>query len=184
MLFTYETDRLILKILKPDFAYDVLDFYNRDKELFEEYELDRCEDFYTVKYQQKVLKYEYNAASKAELFRFYVFRKENPSKIIGTVCIHNIYRGCYRSCEFGYKFSSKYHGYGYASEAIAKCIQLSFEELQLHKVIAVVRPDNISSIRLLENLGFNNDGLHRDELFMHGSWYDHYIFSLLETDFV
>ena len=35
MLFQYETDRLILKILKPECALQVLDFYNRDKELFE-----------------------------------------------------------------------------------------------------------------------------------------------------
>ena len=34
MLFAYETERLLLKIIKPDQADAVLDFYMRDKELF------------------------------------------------------------------------------------------------------------------------------------------------------
>ena len=37
MLFAYETERLLLKIIKPDQADAVLDFYMRDKELFEKF---------------------------------------------------------------------------------------------------------------------------------------------------
>ena len=32
MLFAYETERLLLKIIKPDQADAVLDFYMRDKD--------------------------------------------------------------------------------------------------------------------------------------------------------
>ena len=35
MFFQYETPRLLLKVLRADCAPQVLDFYNRDKELFE-----------------------------------------------------------------------------------------------------------------------------------------------------
>lgn len=90
MLLQYETSRLILKVLKSDSAPLVVDFYNRDKELFEKYEIDRIGDFYSTRYQQKVLKYEYNMAVKSSMIRYYVFLKDNPSKIIGTVCLHNI----------------------------------------------------------------------------------------------
>ena len=90
MLFQYETDRLILKILKPECALQVLDFYNRDKELFEKYETNRLPDFYTVAHQQRLLRFEYNAAVKQTTIRFYVFLKEDISKIIGTVCLHDI----------------------------------------------------------------------------------------------
>ena len=50
MFFQYETPRLLLKVLRADCAPQVLDFYNRDKELFEMYEIDRVPDFYTVKH--------------------------------------------------------------------------------------------------------------------------------------
>ena len=48
MFFQYETPRLLLKVLRADCAPQVLDFYNRDKELFEMYEIDRVPDFYTA----------------------------------------------------------------------------------------------------------------------------------------
>ena len=51
MLFEYKTDRLILKILSPEAAPMVLDFYLRDQELFERYEPKRSENFYTIMYQ-------------------------------------------------------------------------------------------------------------------------------------
>ena len=48
MLFAYETERLLLKIIKPDQADAVLDFYMRDKELFEKFEPDRMPNFYIL----------------------------------------------------------------------------------------------------------------------------------------
>ena len=48
MLFAYETERLLLKIIKPDQADAVLDFYMRDKELFEKFEPDRMPNFYKM----------------------------------------------------------------------------------------------------------------------------------------
>ena len=45
MFFQYETPRLLLKVLRADCAPQVLDFYNRDKELFEMYEIDDKKDF-------------------------------------------------------------------------------------------------------------------------------------------
>ena len=38
MLFEYETQRLLLKIIKPEYGSSVLEFYLRDKALFERYE--------------------------------------------------------------------------------------------------------------------------------------------------
>lgn len=183
MLFLYETPRLVLKILKPDAADAVLDFYNRDKALFEKYEMDRVPDFYTIKHQQKMLRYEYNSAFKSQLFRYYVFTKENPNQIIGTICIHNISPSFYGSCEIGYKFSSQFHHKGFAHEAVGFCTMLAFDELKLHKVTAIASPHNFASLKLLSRLGFLQEGLLRDYLFLHGKWCDHYLLGLLREDF-
>ena len=183
MLFQYETERLILKILKPNCADLVLDFYNRDLQLFEKYETPRMPDFYTVKYQYNVLRYEYNEAIKMSMVRFYVFRKENPSQIIGTVCLHDITRLSYQSCEIGYKFSSEFHHHGYAFEAIDCCLQIAFDELKLHKVNAFVCDDNLASILLLERVGFKREGLHREHLLLGGKWRNHYSYGILSSDY-
>ena len=55
MLFQYETDRLLFKILKPSAAKDVLSFYERNKTVFEPVEPVRPEHFYTPDYQKNVL---------------------------------------------------------------------------------------------------------------------------------
>ena len=67
MLFAYETERLLLKIIKPDQADAVLDFYMRDKELFEKFEPDRMPNFYTRQFQRQMLLFEYNSVSYTHL---------------------------------------------------------------------------------------------------------------------
>lgn len=103
MLFEYETCRLVLKILRPEDASMVLDFYMRDRELFEKYEPDRMNNFYTLSHQTNLLKCEYDLAFKFSTIRFYVFLRSNPDYIIGTVCFHNIRKSYYSTCEVGYK---------------------------------------------------------------------------------
>lgn len=179
MLFSYETNRLVLKILTPDAAPMVLDFFLRDKELFEKYEPERTPNFYTLQFQSETLQYEYNLACKNSHIRFYVFRKENPNQIIGTVCFHKVNLSVYRSCEVGYKFSSEFQHKGYAAEALEKGIDIIFTELMLHRIMAWVEPSNTPSIRLLLSLGFSFEGINRERLYLHGHWADHAQYSLI-----
>ena len=182
MLFEYETERLNLKIIKPMHANQVLDFYLRDQELFERFEPDRAEGFYTVGFQKQILSFEYNMAVQGTLFRFYVYEKTDPKRIIGTISFHHIVRGFSNSCEIGYKFSSEVHHRGYATEALTKVLEVIFYELQLHRVQAWVLPDNAPSIRLLERVGFVFEGISRDYLFLHGTWQSHALYSILPSD--
>lgn len=184
MQLEYKTDRLILRILRPDEAPLVLDFYLRDRLLFEKYETVRVPEFYTLEHQRKVLQYEYKLAMKLSTIRFYVFLKEQPNQIIGTVCFHGITRAFYQSCELGYKFSSEFHGQGYAQEAISRCIAIAFDELEIHRITALVCQGNEPSMRLLDRIGFQQEGLCRDYLYLQGQWQDHWMYSLLRTDFV
>ena len=159
-----------------------LDFYLRDQELFERFEPDRAEGFYTVGFQKQILSFEYNMAVQGTLFRFYVYEKTDPKRIIGTISFHHIVRGFSNSCEIGYKFSSEVHHRGYATEALTKVLEVIFYELQLHRVQAWVLPDNAPSIRLLERVGFVFEGISRDYLFLHGTWQSHALYSILPSD--
>lgn len=179
MNFIYETDRLLLKVLHPEDAAAVLQFFLDNKELFEEYEPDRPDSFYTTAYQKTVLLCEYNLTLKLSAVRFYVFKKEEPEKIIGTVCLRNIRRSVYQSCEVGYKFDAANQHQGYAREALSMLISIAFDALKLHRMEAYVRPDNSASIRLLEALDFTCEGIARDCVFLHNAWQSHYRYSLL-----
>lgn len=182
MQFKYETDRLILKIVRANAAGQVLDFYLRDKELFEQYEPDRIPDFYTIKKLSQLITLEYNAAIDGTIFRYYAYRKLCPNQIIGTVCFHDIQRGNASRCEIGYKFSSAYHRMGYATEALRAITIAIFRELDLHRIMAWALPDNEASARLLVKTGFVREGISRDHLFLQGRWRDHAQFSLINPN--
>ena len=182
MLFGYETQRLLLKIIKPEYGSSVLDFYLRDKALFERYEPDLMPGFYTTDYQKKTLYIEFNKAIEGTLFRFYVYEKTNPNTIIGTICFFNILHAPFYCCEVGYKFSSRIHHRGYATEALTVLANTVFTELNMHRIAAYVEPGNTPSIHLLERVGFVREGLCREHSCQHGIWIDHLQYSLLPSD--
>ncbi len=179
MQFQYETSRLILRILQPQEAERVLDFYLEDKEIFELYEGAHNDQFYTIDYQRENLRAEYNLAYKLMHLRYFVFLKEDPEHIIGTVCFHNIVQAPYSCCEVGYKFSSAYHHQGYAAEALEKLMDAAFTELKIHRIMAWVVPDNQASVRLVEGLGFVYEGISHHHAFLNGKWTDHAQYAMI-----
>lgn len=175
----YETERLILKILTPDYAAEVCNFVSKNRAQFENYEPFPAANYYTPEHQQTILSCELKLALQAKNIRYYVFLKENPSQIIGTVCLHNIATPSYSSCEIGYKFDSDYQHKGFAREAVAMTVSVAFAALGLHRVYARVMPENTASIKLLKSLLFEEEGLERECIKIQGKWQDHLRFSLL-----
>lgn len=179
MNMKYQTERLILEILTPSSCNEVLEFQSRNKELFERYEPTRPENFYTENYQHSVLKCELKLAMKLSTIRFYIMKRDNPTRIIGTVCLHDVIHMPYCCCEIGYKFDQEFHHHGYAREAVAKAIEIAFTDLNLHRVFARVMPENAPSISLLESLGFQQEGVERGCTQIQGVWQDHIRYGLL-----
>lgn len=176
MQFIYETERLLLKVVNSAAAEQILDFYLRDKELFEQFEPERIPDFYTIEKLRKIADLEYHAAESGSIYRYYAYEKENPGRIIGTICFHDIRRGFSSHCEIGYKFSSACHRRGYATEALGAITRAIFSDLKLNYITAWVLPDNIASIRLLTRVGFSFERIKRSHLFLQGRWRDHALY--------
>lgn len=175
----YETDRLVLRLLHENSAPEVLDFYKRNKNVFEIWEPDRPRNFYTVEYQTALLKCEFELALKMNAVRFWIFSKTQPDKIIGTVSFQNVMRSVFQSCRIGYKLDPDYWHQGYATEALQAAIPVVFREFKLHRIEALVLPENEPSIRLLEHLGFIREGVCHSCIFLHSRWTDHLQYSLI-----
>lgn len=175
----YETDRLILRLLHESSAPEVLDFYMRNKNIFEIWEPDRPRNFYTVEYQAALLKCEFELAAKMNAVRFWIFPKTQPDKIIGTVSFQSVMRSVFQSCSIGYKLDSDYWHQGYATEALQAAISIVFREFKLHRIEALVLPENDPSIQLLERLGFVFEGVCHSCIFLHSHWTDHLRYSLI-----
>jgi [ribosomal protein S5]-alanine N-acetyltransferase len=182
MLTHYETERLTLQIINAGYAQGVLDFYINNMDIFEPYEPTRPENFYTKAYQKALLSIEYTAMTKMQSVRFWIFKKEDPDKIIGTVSFSNIQPYIYSSCNIGYKFDKNHQHQGFAFEALIKIIEIIFMEYKLHRINAYIMPNNHSSKRLIERVGFTFEGIARKNISIQDRWEDHEVYSLLNDD--
>ena len=56
--------------------------------------------------------------------------------------------------DIGFAFLPDYTGKGYAYEIVKEIIHYGLHRLQMGKILAIVLPENSSSIKLLERAGF------------------------------
>ncbi len=182
MSFALTTDRLILKIEDSDKTADILAFYQRNKELFERFEPTRPHNFYTEAYQKASISYEFSQIIKGKTLRYYIYLKENPSTIIGSVNFFRMEHGPFSKVSIGYKLDADYHGHGYATEACLAAIPVIFSNYRIHRIEARVAPDNIPSIKLLERLNFRFEGIEYQSVEVNGQFTDHYRYSLITPD--
>jgi ribosomal-protein-alanine N-acetyltransferase len=182
MYNSYETERLIIKILDKEAAPMVLSFYDDNKSLFELWEPKRAFNFYTLAYQKASLTAEHNQMTEGKLFRYWVFLKDNPEEVIGSICFQNLLREPYHSCGLGYKFSHKYLHQGYALESIRYCINLMFETHNIHRIEAFIMPDNSPSLQLIEKLSFLYEGVANSFARISGNWCDHKHYALINPN--
>jgi ribosomal-protein-alanine N-acetyltransferase len=103
-------------------------------------------------------------------------------RLAGQVTIDNVVRGALRSGYLGYWIDRGVAGRGMASLAVALVCDHAFGEVGLHRVQADIRPENLPSQRLVERLGFRQEGLLRRYLDIDGDWRDHRAYALLAED--
>ena len=103
-------------------------------------------------------------------------------RLAGQVTLDNIVRGAVRSGYLGYWIDREVAGRGVASLAVALVCDHAFGPVGLHRVEADIRPENLPSRRLVERLGFQQEGLLRRYLDIDGDWRDHLAYALLAED--
>ncbi|MEE9438063.1 MAG: GNAT family N-acetyltransferase [Saprospiraceae bacterium] len=59
-----------------------------------------------------------------------------------------------KEVDLGYRFIKKYWGKGLATESAIACVDFGFNVLNLNKIMAMVIPENIGSVRVLDKLAF------------------------------
>ena len=63
--------------------------------------------------------------------------------------------------EVGYRYLKEYWGQGIGTEAASVCVDFARDDLQIKKLVALIMPDNIGSIRVAEKLGMSKGPLVR-----------------------
>ncbi|WP_160719898.1 GNAT family N-acetyltransferase [Bacillus sp. USDA818B3_A] len=106
--------------------------------------------------------------------------KENQ-RLIGTVGL-NVLNLKNKRAEIGYELHPSVWGNGFAEESVSEVIRFSFQKLDLHRIGAVVYPENTASLALLDKLGFTNEGLLRGYMYQDEQYHDSFMLSILKTE--
>ena len=156
------------------------------------YEKEDLQDLFEYLSDREVVKYEpYQPMTFDEA-------KENLAWRIGTdemvavelkashKMIGNVYMGRrdFEALEIGYVFNRNHWGHGYAAESCAALIRQAFSN-GIHRIYAECDPNNQSSWKLLEALGFQREAQFRKNVFFWKDdtekpiWKDTYVYAKL-----
>ena len=111
--------------------------------------------------------------------RFIVCRDGQP---IGDVMLFGV-DWTARSGELAYAIHPDETGQGFATDAAGLCLRHAFEGMGLHRVRAKVVAGNDASIRVLEKLGFEHEGVRREAHYnQYGEYEDWHLFGILKSE--
>lgn len=169
---TYHTERLALHLSNKEMARKVTEYFIRNKDFLYSTEPLRDNAFYTEEHQRTLLEGDETSLSNLAGVKFWITRKESD-KIIGMVAFSGIIMGAFQSCYLSYCLDKEEINKGLATEAIAKAIEIAFDDIGLHRIEANIMPYNKASLRVVEKLGFQNEGTSKKYLKINGVWEDH-----------
>lgn len=102
---------------------------------------------------------------------------------MGAVGVNDI-SPVHHCAELGYWLLPQYWGQGIVSRALKLFLSVAFEQLQLHRIEAVVELENHRSRRVLEAAGFTHEGVRRECELKHGEYISLMRFGLLSHEWV
>ena len=114
-------------------------------------------------------------------YGFLLFRREDD-ELVGGVTLSHVRRGVAQTATLGYWIGAPFARQGYMTEALRCLLPFAFGRLALHRVEAACLPRNEASRRLLDRIGFREEGFARQYLRIDGAWRDHVLYALLGDD--
>jgi ribosomal-protein-alanine N-acetyltransferase len=170
-----KTDRLLLRRIIHDDAPEIFFFRSNENIL----QFIGKEPATTLKDAQDYIHMIDDGIEKNETIMWGIVLKENPSKLIGTICYWRLQKENYRA-EIGYLLHPDHWRKGIMKEAILEIIEYGFHSMKLHSIEARIHTDNTASAAILEATGFIKEGFLKEEFFSRGKFLDTIIYSRLQ----
>ena len=87
-------------------------------------------------------------------------------------------------CETGFALSTAFHGQGVMTQALTLLLPELFLRSTIERVEARCAVQNHASRRVLEKVGFQEEGVLRGYFLLRGERVDHYLYALLRDDYL
>jgi len=103
--------------------------------------------------------------------------------VIGSFAFHNWFP-MHRRTEIGYAMlQDEYKNMGFMSEAIQLIIPFGFQQMDLNRMEAFIHPENVASRKLVEGMGFKQEGWLKEHFCKNDRIEDSLVYGLLEREF-
>jgi ribosomal-protein-alanine N-acetyltransferase len=99
-------------------------------------------------------------------------------EFVGQLTVGSITWGSARSGQVGYWIDEAFAGLGIIPTTLAMAVDHCFGVIGLHRLEASIRPENHASRRVVEKLGFREEGIRVRQLHINGAWRDHVCYAL------
>lgn len=177
MFQTFHTPRLLLRKLTPEDYKHIFTNWSKP-EICEFLGLQSDEEFEREKGKSDG---GYNTYRTSMVY-FQIILKDS-NKVIGGCGFHN-WRPDHHRAEIGYMLKEDADkNKGYMSEVVKAVIDYGFREMGLHRIEALVGPENVPSLKLMEKFHFQREGQLREHFFINNRFEDSVAFSLLKSEY-
>lgn len=110
------------------------------------------------------------------------FAVELDGELVGQLTVASITYGSLCSASIGYWVSEHVAGRGVTPTGVAMATDYCWYVLGLHRIEINIRPENRPSLRVVEKLGFRDEGVRERYLHIQGGWRDHRTFALTSEE--
>lgn len=175
-----ETERLIIRPMQQSDLRDLFSMMHNSEVVNQTIALERHNDLSETEDLLKAILNNYDPESSTDWAIFAITLKSD-NKCIGY-CGFYAYASLFKRAEIGYALSQEFWGKGIVPEACQPLVEYGFKELGLERIEATVYPENRGSVRVLEKLGMQLEGVLRNHVIREGRCRNRLIYSLLRNE--
>ncbi|WP_191566602.1 GNAT family N-acetyltransferase [Metabacillus idriensis] len=173
-----ETERLRLRNIEQKDAQSIFQYFSQ-QEVTKFYGMD---SFKTIEDAENLIHSFQLGFQSNKMIRWGIALKDTD-ELIGTCGFHSISKK-YKRAEVGYEVSNQQWGKGFVQEALKAIFTFGFQDMGFIRIGAVVMIENKPSRKVLEKLGFNEEGILRNYIIQNEIPYDVIMHSLLKEEWI
>ena len=176
MTFTYlETGRSRLKLITPGILHELYDTCSKEEVML-------TLGFDEAAYMRHLEMHQKGMETHRISMRFFLLVERSTGRTIGS-CGYHTWNATHRRAELFYAlFSDEDKQKGMMKEALGAVLEYGFTVMELHRIAALVRRDNLPSLKLLQYYGFKFEGTLREDHVVEGLSEDSESYSLLSWE--
>lgn len=153
-------------------------YHRKNRAHLQPWEPARGADFFTESFWEFRLQF-WEEQHRIGTAAYFISVDESDLQVIATCSLTNVVGGAFKACNMGYSVSEDMQGKGAMTALLKHSIDIAFNDMGLHRIMANYMPRNTRSAAVLKRLGFVKEGLAKSYLLINDTWEDHVLTALV-----